>query len=80
MIPSIATVTMGGDLPARLDAAAKAGFEAVELFDADLDAFDGDEHTVRRLVEAVHHRVQPPHVRVVQVDAHLQRRAVQPRV
>ena len=53
MIPSIATVTMGGDLPARLDAAAKAGFEAVELFDADLDAFDGDEHTVRRLVEAV---------------------------
>lgn len=52
MIPSIATVTMGGDLPTRLNAAAEAGFEAVEIFDADLEAFDGDNGAVRRLVEA----------------------------
>lgn len=52
MIPSIATVTMGGDLPTRLDAAADAGFEAVEIFDADVEAFDGDNRAVRRLVEA----------------------------
>lgn len=38
MIPSIATVTMGGDLPARFAAAKAAGFRAVELFDTDLDA------------------------------------------
>ena len=50
MIPSIATVTLGGGLPGRLSAAAEAGFKAVELFDTDLDAFDGDAACVRQLI------------------------------
>jgi len=50
MITSIATVTMGGSLPSRINAAASAGFEAVELFDSDIDEFGGDIATIRQMV------------------------------
>ncbi len=38
---SIATVCMGGTLEAKLTAAAKAGFRAVEIFENDLTFFSG---------------------------------------
>ena len=49
MRPAIATVTMGGDLSARFAAARKAGFEAVELFDAD---FEGSDLSARAVKDA----------------------------
>ena len=38
---SIATVCLSGTLPDKLEAAAAAGFEAVEIFENDLLTFDG---------------------------------------
>ena len=46
---SIATVCMGGSLEAKLAAAAKAGFRAVELFENDLTFFSGKPREVRRI-------------------------------
>jgi 3-dehydroshikimate dehydratase len=46
---SIATVCMGGSLEAKLAAAAKAGFRAVELFENDLTFFNGKPREVRRI-------------------------------
>ncbi|MBW4090863.1 MAG: sugar phosphate isomerase/epimerase and 4-hydroxyphenylpyruvate domain-containing protein [Proteobacteria bacterium] len=46
---SIATVTLSGTLPDKLDAAARAGFDAVEIFDADLMTFDGSPADIRRI-------------------------------
>ena len=46
---SIATVCMGGSLEAKLAAAAKAGFRAVELFENDLTFFNGKPRDVRRM-------------------------------
>ena len=48
---SIATVTLSGALPDKLEAAARAGFDGVEIFDADLLAFDGSPAEVRRIAE-----------------------------
>ncbi|MDE2580239.1 MAG: sugar phosphate isomerase/epimerase and 4-hydroxyphenylpyruvate domain-containing protein [Rhodospirillales bacterium] len=46
---SIATVTLAGTLPDKLEAAARAGFDAVEVFDADLLTFDGSPADIRRI-------------------------------
>ena len=46
---SIATVCMGGALEAKLAAAAKAGFRAVELFENDLTFFSGKPREARSM-------------------------------
>ena len=46
---SIATVSLSGTLPDKLEAAAAAGFDAVEIFEADLLSFDGTPREVARL-------------------------------
>src|SRR5208283_6086415 len=48
---SIATVSLGGTLPEKLDAAATIGFDAVEIFENDLLTFDGSPADVRRIAE-----------------------------
>jgi 4-hydroxyphenylpyruvate dioxygenase len=45
---SIATVSLSGTLPDRLEAAAAAGFDSVEMFEADLLAFDGTPREIAR--------------------------------
>ncbi len=49
MRKSIATVSLSGTLREKLDAAAAAGFDGVEIFEADLLAFDGSPADVRRI-------------------------------
>lgn len=49
---SIATVTLGGTLPAKFDAIAAAGFRNVELTYGDLEAFAGTAQDVRRLADS----------------------------
>ena len=46
---SIATVCMGGALEAKLGAAAKAGFRAVEIFENDLTFFSGKPRDARQM-------------------------------
>lgn len=46
---SIATVSLSGTLADKLEAAAAAGFEGVEIFEADLLAFDGTPRDVRKM-------------------------------
>ncbi|MXP65229.1 sugar phosphate isomerase/epimerase and 4-hydroxyphenylpyruvate domain-containing protein [Roseomonas sp. M0104] len=46
---SIATVCLSGSLPDKLEAAAAAGFEAVEIFENDLLTFEGSAREARRL-------------------------------
>ncbi|HWG04610.1 MAG TPA: sugar phosphate isomerase/epimerase family protein [Beijerinckiaceae bacterium] len=48
---SIATVSMGGTLEAKLAAAARAGFRAVEIFENDLTFFSGKPRDVRRMAD-----------------------------
>ena len=48
---SIATVCLGGGLEAKLSAAAKAGFRAVELLENDLTFYAGKARDARRLAE-----------------------------
>ncbi len=48
---SIATVCLSGALPDKLEAAAAAGFEGVEIFENDLLTFDGTPADVRRMCE-----------------------------
>ncbi len=50
MKTSIATVSISGDLPEKLDAIAKAGFTGVEIFENDFLAFDANPRDVGRLV------------------------------
>ncbi|MBA8879519.1 bifunctional sugar phosphate isomerase/epimerase/4-hydroxyphenylpyruvate dioxygenase family protein [Phyllobacterium myrsinacearum] len=50
MKTSIATVSLSGELPEKLDAIAKAGFEGVEIFENDFLAFDGSARDVGRMV------------------------------
>lgn len=45
---SIATVSMGGTLEAKLASAARAGFRAVEIFENDLTFFSGRPRDVRK--------------------------------
>jgi 4-hydroxyphenylpyruvate dioxygenase len=46
---SIATVSLSGSLPEKLEAAARAGFDGVEIFDNDLMTHDGSPAEVRRI-------------------------------
>ena len=46
---SIATVSLAGTLPEKLEAAASVGFNGVELFENDLLTFDGPPAEVRRI-------------------------------
>ncbi|MFJ1259183.1 bifunctional sugar phosphate isomerase/epimerase/4-hydroxyphenylpyruvate dioxygenase family protein [Cupriavidus sp. CuC1] len=46
---SIATVSLSGTLPEKLEAAAAAGFDGVEIFENDLLNFDGSPADVRRI-------------------------------
>jgi len=46
---SIATVCLSGALPDKLEAAAAAGFDGVEIFENDLLTFDGTPEEVRRM-------------------------------
>lgn len=48
---SIATVCLSGTLPDKLEAAAAAGFDGVEIFENDLLTFDGTPAEVRRMCE-----------------------------
>jgi 4-hydroxyphenylpyruvate dioxygenase len=48
---SIATVSLSGTLPDKLEAAASIGFDGVEIFENDLLTFDGTPSEVRRLAE-----------------------------
>src|SRR5687768_583259 len=50
MLTSIATVSIAGDLPQKLDAIAKAGFQGVEIFEQDFLAHDASPHEVGRMV------------------------------
>jgi len=47
---SIATVTLSGTLPEKLQAIAAAGFDGVEIFENDFLAFDGSPREVGRIV------------------------------
>ncbi|OWW04664.1 3-keto-5-aminohexanoate cleavage protein [Rhizobium sp. R72] len=49
MKTSIATVTLSGELPDKLDAIAQAGFEGVEIFENDFLAFDGSPADVGKM-------------------------------
>ena len=48
---SIATVSLSGTLPDKLDAAASIGFDGVEIFENDLLTFDGTPQDVRQIAE-----------------------------
>ena len=48
---SIATVCMGGALEAKLAAAAKAGFRAIEMFENDLTFFSGKPRDARQMAD-----------------------------
>ena len=50
MKTSIATVSISGELPEKLEAIARAGFEGVEIFQNDFLAFDGSPRDVGRMV------------------------------
>ncbi|NRP47576.1 MULTISPECIES: bifunctional sugar phosphate isomerase/epimerase/4-hydroxyphenylpyruvate dioxygenase family protein [unclassified Marinobacterium] len=51
MKTSIATVTLSGSLPNKLEAAADAGFDAVEIFDNDLIQFAGSPREVKSIAD-----------------------------
>lgn len=50
MKTSIATVSISGELPEKLEAIARAGFEGVEIFENDFLAFDGSPADVGKMV------------------------------
>ncbi|CAN7670909.1 bifunctional sugar phosphate isomerase/epimerase/4-hydroxyphenylpyruvate dioxygenase family protein [Rhizobium sp. LjRoot258] len=49
MKTSIATVTLSGELPEKLEAIAQAGFDGVEIFENDFLAFDGSPGDVGKM-------------------------------
>ena len=49
MLRSIATVSLSGTLPEKLEAAAAAKFDGVEIFENDLVYFDGSPRAVRQM-------------------------------
>lgn len=51
MKTAIATVTLSGSLPDKLQAAADAGFDAVEIFENDLIQFSGTPSDVRQIAD-----------------------------
>lgn len=50
MKTSLATVSISGELPEKLEAIARAGFDGVEIFENDFLAFDGSPADVGRMV------------------------------
>jgi 4-hydroxyphenylpyruvate dioxygenase len=50
---SIATVSLSGTLPEKLEAAAAIGFDGVELFENDLLTFDGSPNDVRMIADGL---------------------------
>ena len=48
---SIATVCLSGDLRQKIDAAARAGYDGIEIFENDLLLFDQSPTVVRKMVE-----------------------------
>jgi len=50
MKTSIATVSISGELPEKLEAIARAGFDGVEIFENDFLAFDGSPKDVGQMV------------------------------
>src|SRR5580698_5663210 len=50
---SIATVSLSGTLPEKLDAAAAIGFDGIEVFENDLLTFDGSPADVRAIAEGL---------------------------
>jgi 4-hydroxyphenylpyruvate dioxygenase len=50
MIPAVASVTLGGSLPERLQAAAAGGFRGFELFDSDLEGARWSAAELRRMI------------------------------
>jgi 4-hydroxyphenylpyruvate dioxygenase len=53
VLKSIATVSLSGSLPEKLEAAAAIGFDGVEIFENDLLTFDGSPQDVRSLAEGL---------------------------
>ncbi|WP_136068541.1 bifunctional sugar phosphate isomerase/epimerase/4-hydroxyphenylpyruvate dioxygenase family protein [Modicisalibacter radicis] len=54
---AIATVCLSGDLRSKLEAAARAGYDGVEIFENDLLSFDGSPGDVRVLCESLGLRI-----------------------
>ena len=52
-LKSIATVSLSGTLPEKLDAAAAIGFDGIEMFENDLLTFDGSPADVRAIAEGL---------------------------
>ena len=50
---SIATVSLSGTLPEKLDTAATIGFDGVEIFENDLLTFSGSPEQVRKIAEGL---------------------------
>ena len=50
MKTSIATVSISGNLPEKLEAIASAGFDGIEIFEQDFIAYDGSPRDVGRMV------------------------------
>ena len=50
---AIATVSMSGTLPHKLEAAAAARFDAIELFEADFINFNGSAHDLKRMADGL---------------------------
>ncbi len=48
---SIATVSLSGTLPEKLETAAAIGFDGVEIFESDLLTFNGSPAEVRKIAE-----------------------------
>jgi len=51
MKSSIATVSISGTLPEKLQAAAAAGFQGVEIFENDLTQFNGSAADIRAIAK-----------------------------
>src|SRR3954447_14603182 len=50
---AIATVSLSGTLPEKLEAAAAVGFDGVEIFENDLLTYDGSPADIRRIAEGL---------------------------
>lgn len=53
LLKSIATVSLSGTLPEKLEAAAAIGFDGVEMFENDLLTFDGSPEEVRSIANGL---------------------------
>ena len=53
LLKSIATVSLSGTLPEKLEAAAAIGFDGVEIFENDLLTFDGSPEDVRDIANGL---------------------------